>query len=122
MKKIKKPSVGRWVRSIFCRAMGICVTIAVIYFEFHYITNSMSIEFAPEDIFILTIFAISVIVVSILLIKLSARVDKLEDALVEVMNEVADAEDNSVKFSRITQELILELSNRFEVDSCEKKS
>ena len=82
----------------------------------------MSIEFTPEDIFILTIFAISVIVVSILLIKLSARVDKLEDALVEVMNEVADAEDNSVKFSRITQELILELSNRFEVDSCEKKS
>ena len=82
----------------------------------------MSIEFTPEDIFILTIFAISVIVISILLIKLSARVNKLEDALVEVMNEVADAEDNSVKFSRITQELILELSNRFEVDSCEKKS
>ena len=98
------------------------MTIAVIYFEFHYITNSMSIEFTPEDIFILTIFAISVIVISILLIKLSARVNKLEDALVEVMNEVADAEDNSVKFSRITQELILELSNRFEVDSCEKKS
>lgn len=102
--------------------LSLLVIVATIYFGKCYVTDGNNLNFTPEDTYILFLFGVGVILVSVILIRLTIRVRKLENALVDVFKEISDVEDNNIRFGRITQELILDLSCKFGVDLIEKKS
>lgn len=122
MKKTTRNVLGRTILPVIYRAISVFLILATVYFGSHYVIKNFSLNFTPEDVYILILFAGATILASLSLIRLSLRVSKLEKAIEEIVEDVSEAEDNNIKFSRVTQELILELFSRFEVDSCEKKS
>ena len=72
--------------------------------------------------FILILFiCIVLIFLSIKYVILSKGLERLSESFFEFTETVNDIEDNLAKCSRATQELILDLINKFGVDSNEKK-
>lgn len=122
MKKTTQNVLGRTILPVIYRVISVFLILATVYFGSHYVIKNFSLNFTSEDMYILVLFAGATILASLSLIRLSLRVSKLERAIEEIVEDVSEAEDNNIKFSRVTQELILELFSRFEVDSCEKKS
>ena len=122
MKNKLRTFFKRLAKPIGYCALATLVILTTFYFGKCYISEGNNLNFTPEDVYIL--FLLGIFFISIILIYLVFKVAKLERALVEVfgIGEMADIEDNNIRFSRITQELILELSCKFGVDSSEKKS
>ena len=102
--------------------LAIMVIAVTIYYGNCYISEGKSLNFTPEDMSILLLFGVSAICTSIILIRLTVKIARLESALLEVSREITEIEDNNVHLSRVTHELILELSRKFGVGSIEKKS
>lgn len=122
MKNKLRTFFKRLAKPIGYCALATLVIFTTFYFGKCYISEGNNLNFTPEDVYILFLFGMGIFFISIILIYLVFKVAKLERALVEVLGEMADIEDNNIRFSRITQELILELSCKFGVDSSEKKS
>ena len=115
VKKTGKP-IGRFV-------LATVVIVTTMYYAYCYIYNGNNLSFSYNEEGSLFLFMIAIILSSIALIFANIRICKLESSMAEIIQEIAEFEDNSVNFSRITQELILDLSDKFNgVGSDGKKS
>lgn len=117
------------LRFLFYIGISVFVIIGIFYFAGCYLEKDIKSLFTFNQNLMLIVIFILVLITSIVLICLSVKFvflsrdfEKLSQSFYEFIDTVIDVEDNLAQCSRTTQELILDLIDKFGVDSNGEKS
>lgn len=115
LKRVVKP-VG------YCLLATIVIIFTFLYGR-DYLVGGENLTFTPEDRFLLFVYFIGVVLVSIILVYLVTKIAKLEYTILEMYGYITDVEDSNVRLTRQTQEIIIDLCGGKDMgDKNEKKS
>lgn len=114
MSKRKSTKIITWL------VLSIFIVVSIVYYASSYLSD-YELSFTLEHRFILFLFAICVLIMVGLSSFILYRNFKLEKLVKLVLEEIADAEDNTIEFNRTTQNMIMKLANSVGVDAHEKR-
>ena len=112
---------GLTKRAILYILLALFVIISVFYYGKCYITNH-ELVFTESDKFILLLFSIISIFTATMLILIILLLNKIKNNIINIIEELSDAENNNIEIEKITQKMIIELSKDLGVDYYSKNS
>lgn len=102
-------SKGFMCKIIFCIILSVLIIASIIYYASCYIINN-NLIFTQSDRFILLLFGVGALFTCIVFIILLCCLVKIRYKLIEILDTMADTEDNIASCQRTTQEMIMDLA------------
>lgn len=114
MKKIKDNKILLWV------LLSVFMILSVIYYFDIYLTTNQ-IVFSSTDSLIVVAIGFTILLASMVLIYLVAKINSLEKNISDIKDLIYDVEDNDIEMQRTTQLIFMNLSEKLGVGFDEKK-
>ena len=114
MKKIKDNKILLWV------LLSVFMILSVIYYFDIYLTTNQ-IVFSSTDGLIVVAIGFTILLASMVLIYLVAKINSLEKNISDIKDLICDVEDNDIEMQRTTQLIFMNLSGKLGVGFDEEK-
>jgi hypothetical protein len=108
------------LRSVGIGAVITFVLASIVYYASCYLPNEELI-LTSNDKFLLTLVLIGILILTIILILLLGKVEKLERFIRDIYNDICDIEDNNSRSHMTTQNMIMKLYKKLGEMNIEKK-